>query len=80
MDPFMRPDPRDLLVSIISRKKPDLLLSVRLLEVLDLNNADRKELRDIGGLELLEEGLDENGNHNSYGLKLEGLIDLLLPL
>jgi hypothetical protein len=76
----MKDAERRLLEAIVERHRPDLRVRVEQLGVVAADDATIQELQLVVADELLDAGLDANGEHNAYGRQLEDLIDALSRL
>lgn len=67
----------ELILSILVRRRPELIPLLEVLTRRDLSMEEREALRDVIVDELVELGLDEDDEPTRYGLVLEELIDWL---
>jgi hypothetical protein len=65
------------LAQIVERGEPPAMSLLPLLEQRQLTEDERERLRGIVADELVERGLDDEDEPNTYGLELERLIDAL---
>lgn len=66
---------RELLEAIVRRRAPDLLDTLLHLDAGTITQTAREELRLAVGEELMAKGLNRDDEPNSYGRRLEDLID-----
>lgn len=67
----------DLIVGILQRREPGLLHEIFLCGLAALENQSIVEVRSVVGVELLDAGLDADGEPTPYGIELEDQISAL---